>query len=160
MSGCCSVTEDHSRRLAVAAQSTCPDCGKKGKSVPTVTVKSLVRDHLRASAEVSYSFCRTPECDVVYFSQDAAFRKPDLKVRVGIKEREDPIPLCYCFGYTRADVRRDLEALGHTDIPDRIKAEIQAGFCACEIKNPSGACCLGDIVRAIKETEALVISRR
>jgi hypothetical protein len=61
---------------------------------------------------------------VVYFSLDVTFRKPDLKVRVGIKEREDPIPLCYCFGYTRADVRRDIEASGTTEIPDRIKAEI------------------------------------
>lgn len=27
--------------------------------------------------------------------------KEMLTVRVGIKETEDPIPLCYCFGYDR-----------------------------------------------------------
>jgi len=80
---------------------------------------------------------------VVYFSQDAAFRKPDLKVRVGIKEREDPISLCYCFGYTRADVRRDLEALGSTDIPDRIKAEIQPGFLCLRSQESIGDLLLG-----------------
>lgn len=155
MSSCCPVAEDQARRLAEAEPITCPDCGNKGKPVPTLTVKSLVRDHLRVYAKASYWFCKTPPCDVVYFGLDTAFRKPDLKVRVGIKEREDPIPLCYCFGYTRADVRREIETLGSTDIPDRIKAEIQAGFCACEVKNPSGACCLGEVTRAIKEAQIL-----
>ncbi len=82
------------------------------------------------------------------------FRKADVKVRVGLKEREDPIPLCYCFGYDREDVRRDIEAHGKSEVPDRIKAEVQAGFCACEVKNPSGNCCLGDVNRAVKELQA------
>jgi hypothetical protein len=109
-----------------------------------------VRDHTRVSASASFSYCRTASCDVVYFSSEATFRKPDLKVRVGIKETEDPVPLCYCFDYTREDVFRDIEASGNTSLPDRIKAEVQAGFCACEVKNPSGSCCLGDITRAIQ----------
>lgn len=100
-----------------------------------------------------------PECDVVYFSPVGTFVKSDLKVRVEIKEREDPIPLCYCFEYTGAHVRRDMEAFGMTEIPEHIKAEIQAGFCSCEVKNPSGTCCLGEVVRAIKEAEALPTSR-
>ena len=88
---------------------------------------------------------------MVYFSSDALFRKPDVKVRVGIKEGEDPVPLCYCFDYTRADVQREVEELGTPHIHEKIKAEVQAGFCACEVKNPSGNCCLGDITRAIQQ---------
>jgi hypothetical protein len=89
----------------------------------------------------------------VYFSDQAVFRKPDLKVRVGVKETADPIPLCYCFDYSREDVRQDIETAGMTRVLDDIKAEVQGGFCACEVKNPSGACCLGDITRAIQEAK-------
>jgi len=127
--------------------------------VATLTVKSLVRDHTRVPADGSYSFCRTPDCQVVYFSDHLAFRKPELKVRIGIKEQEDPVPLCYCFEYARADVRRDLVELGNTDIPDRIKREVQAGFCACEVKNPSGNCCLGDVIRAVQEVRGSLATR-
>ena len=72
---------------------------------------------------------------------------------MGIKEREDPVPLCYCFDYTRADIRRSIEKSGKSEIPERIKTEVQAGFCACEVKNPSGSCCLGEIGRAIQESK-------
>jgi len=153
-SECCSTAKEGSCSIAADRPRVCPVCGKKGKSVATMTVKSLVRDHTRVAPSGSYSFCRTPDCDVVYFSDMTAFRKPDLKVRVGIKETEDPVLLCYCFDYSRADIRRDIEELGSTKIPDEIKAEIEAGFCACEVKNPSGACCLGDITRAIQEVRA------
>jgi hypothetical protein len=124
--------------------------------VAVLTVKSLVRHHTRVPALVSYSFCRTPGCEVVYFSDQAVFNKPDLKVRVGIKETADPIPLCYCFDYSREDVRRDIESTGSTTVLEEIKAEVQGGFCACEVKNPSGACCLGDITRASQEARKRV----
>ena len=153
MSGCCATKVDAACALPQSKPGICPGCATKAKSVATLTVKSLVRDHTRVSADSSYWFCRTPECDIVYFSDKAAFYKPDLKVRVGLKEQEDPIPLCYCFGYDRQDVRRDIEAQGTSDIPGRIKVEVQAGFCACEVKNPSGDCCLGDITRAIEEAK-------
>jgi hypothetical protein len=148
MSDCCSSEKDGICSTSVTQSGLCPVCGKKGKSVATLTVKNLVRRHTRVASSLSYSFCRTPDCDVVYFSGDTMFRKPDLKVRVGIKETEDPIPLCYCFDYSRADIRHDIEKLGSTKIPDEIEAEIQAGFCACAVKNPSGTCCLGDITRS------------
>lgn len=132
---------------------SCPSCGRRGKPVTTLTVKSLVRDHTRVSAQERYWFCRSPDCDVVYFGNGSVFGKRDVKVRVGLKEHEDPVPLCYCFDYTRADVWRDIEKRGHTDIPARIKAEVQAGLCACEVKNPSGTCCLGEINRAVQEAK-------
>ena len=150
MSDCCGPGKEAACALPQSRPGFCPACGAKGRSVSTLTVKSLVRDHTRVPASDTYLFCRTADCEVVYFSDQAVFRKPDLKVRVGIKESEDPVPLCYCFDYTRADVRRELEDLGTSSIPERIKTEVQAGFCACEVKNPSGNCCLGDIAHAIQ----------
>src|SRR2546422_709619 len=112
------MAKDSTAQIKVSGM-TCGACA--------VSVKSLVRDHTRVPALVSYVFCRTPECDVVYFSDQAVFRKPDLKVRVGVKETADPVPLCYCFDYSREDVRRDIETAGTTRILDDIKAEVQAG---------------------------------
>jgi hypothetical protein len=153
MSKCC-TTSDEVCSLPAIQPGACPGCNKKGKSVATLTVKSLVRDHTRAPASASYSFCRTPDCDVVYFANQILFKKSDLKVRVGIKETADPIPLCYCFGYTREDIRRDIKISQGTDILEKIKTEVQEGFCACESKNPSGTCCLGDITRAVQECKS------
>jgi len=146
VSNCCFHDAGSPCALPQSSLGFCPACGEKGKAVAILTVKSLVRDHTRVSASASFSFCRTAACDVVYFSSETTFRKPDIKVRVGIKETEDPVPLCYCFDYTRDDVFRDIGAIGSTSLPDRIKTEVQAGFCACEVRNPSGSCCLGDIV--------------
>jgi len=100
---------------------------------------------------MTFSFCRTPDCEAVYFSEQAMFEKSDLKIRIGIKEKEDPIPVCYCFDYTRADIYQEIEKFGKTEIPERIKAEVQAGFCACEVKNPAGKCCLGNVSEVIQD---------
>jgi hypothetical protein len=38
-------------------------------------------------------------------------------------------------------------------MPERITGEVEAGRCACEVKNPSGACCLGEVNKAVKEAK-------
>ncbi len=153
MSKCCASTNDAACSLPAAKPGVCRTCGKKGKTVSTLTVKSLVRDHTQVPISVTFSFCRTPECEVVYFSDQSVFRKPDLKVRVGVKEATNPIPLCYCFEYSRQDIRHDIETTGNTSILEKIKDEVRSGFCACEVKNPSGTCCLGDIANAVRESK-------
>ncbi len=153
MSNCCFQDSDVASALPKSKPGFCPGCGQKAKAVSALTVKNLARDHSRVPAKASFSFCRTADCDVVYFANEAVFHKPDVKVRVGIKENDDPIPLCYCFDYTREDVRRDIQAVGDTKILERIKSEVQSGFCGCEVKNPSGACCLGDITRAVQDAK-------
>lgn len=114
------------------------------------TVQALARDDAEVTGS-DYRFCRTPDCSVVYFDPDShAIAKSQVRVRVGIKEAEDPIPVCYCFGFTRADIFEDIRAKGSTSIPDKIRAEVQADNCACKVKNPSGTCCLGDVSAAAK----------
>ena len=151
MSGCCPDKPSDASNPQPSQQAFCPVCGTKGKPISTRTVKSLVRDHTRVPADGAYWLCRTPGCDVVYFSGAIRFYKSDIKVRIGFKEQQDPIPLCYCFDYTRSDIGRDLALHGETEIVGKVKAEVQRGFCACDVKNPSGACCLGDLTRAIQQ---------
>jgi hypothetical protein len=101
-----------------------------------------------------YYFCDSSDCEVVYFPLDPEapfFRRADLMVRVGAKEIEDPLPICYCFGFTRQDIWDEIGSTGKSTLAKRITAEVEAGRCACEVRNPSGKCCLGDVTRATKD---------
>jgi hypothetical protein len=131
----------------------CPQCRKPGRPVADATIRAMLDPELAREMLVSERrFCKNPDCDVVYYAaRGAAVRKQDVRVRVGLKETEDPIPLCYCFGFDRSDVEREIAQTGGCTIPERIAAEISAGRCACEIKNPSGACCLGEVRASVGE---------
>jgi hypothetical protein len=113
----------------------------------------LTANALRRLDGKAYRFCSEPDCEVVYFDReaDSIFGKTDLVVRVGQKETDDPIPVCYCFGITLADLRRDIMTAGETNLPAMITAEVRAGHCACEVKNPQGSCCLGNVSNAVKK---------
>ena len=54
MSECCSVTGDGACSIPQSKPEFCPVCGKKGKSVSALTVKSLVRGHTRVSPNGSH----------------------------------------------------------------------------------------------------------
>ncbi len=151
MSDCCSVNAKSGTAPAVMA---CPANGRRSKRVGMLTVKSLIRKLPLGMPNTQYYFCDASDCDVVYFALDPEaprFRREDLVVRVGAKETADPIPICYCFGFTRQDIWDEIRSTGESTVAERIKAEVEAGHCACEVKNPSGKCCLGDATRAAKD---------
>lgn len=102
-----------------------------------------------------YYFCASPDCEIVYFpeAEGICFYKTDLRVRVGVKEKQDPKPLCYCFGFDEADFRDEIKATGQTTISARIVKMVKAGMCACDTRNPSGACCLGEITKTVKRLQ-------
>jgi hypothetical protein len=128
--------------------------GERSKQVDMLTVKSLVRQLPLGMPNTQYYFCEAPGCDAVYFPLDTRaplFRRGDLIVRVGAKEVVDPIPVCYCFGFTRKDIRDEVVKTGHSTVGNRISVEVKSGNCACEVKNPSGKCCLGTVARVVKD---------
>jgi Zinc binding domain len=155
MSSCCSGESCEVTKTRASSETACPRCGEVGWVVADETIQAILKPgHADGFVAVARRFCRTQTCAVLYYDTDGkVVEKSAASVRIGLKETEDPIPLCYCFGYTRADVRREVAETGTSTIPDRIQAEIHAGRCACERKNPSGTCCLGDVRRAL--TEAL-----
>ena len=158
MAECCAVNEGQAKPPAVLA---CPVSGARSKQVNVLTVKSLVRHLGFGTPRAHYYFCEDPSCDVVYFpwQPDApTFRRSDLLVQVGLKEDSDPILVCYCFGVTRKDIEEEIQQSGKSAFAERITAEVQKGNCACEVKNPSGKCCLGAVTRAAQE--ALRSARR
>jgi hypothetical protein len=162
MSSCCSGESCDKTNAGSSAGTACPHCGAVGKVVGDETIRTILRPgHADTLLGVERRFCRTPSCAVLYYGADGrVVEKSAASVRIGVKETEDPIPLCYCFEFTRAHVRGEVAETGDSTIPDRIDAEIRAGRCACERKNPSGACCLGDVRKAVKEAKAALAAAR
>jgi hypothetical protein len=146
-----------------ATPDVCALCGMTGKPVDRRTVAALVRPDLRATvAETQYYFLETPGCDVVYFAQEPPqyFFTTDLTVRVGSKVAEDPVPVCYCFEKTERMVIDDYLAHDRSTIFEEITAHVKAGECACEVKNPAGRCCLGNVSKAIQKARRQVRAGR
>ncbi len=108
MSDCCSVKAP----AVPAAVMSCPECGSRSKKVGAITVKSLIRRLPFGMAPAQYYFCEAPACDVVYFPsnpQAPTFHRGVLPVRVGLKEKHDPVPVCYCFGVARRDIADEIQ---------------------------------------------------
>lgn len=131
----------------------CASCRGASRPVTRKTMLLMLKpEHLGRVGEGEYRFCPSPDCRVVYFTDGGgpSFTTEDLRVRVGLKERDGIIPLCYCFGFDEAEARGEIERTGQSTIPQRITALIRQGMCACPARNPSGACCLGEVNRAVK----------
>jgi hypothetical protein len=118
--------------------------------VDSLTVKALLTETaLRRFEPGLYRFCPDASCEVVYFTElPLAFLKSDVRVPVWQKETPGQRTVCYCFGENEADIRIEIERDGHSGAVDRVRAHIAAGRCACEVRNPRGACCLGDVMLA------------
>lgn len=136
----------------------CSRCSGSGDRVHLVTLESLLHPEAWARVRPSrYRFCASSDCEVVYFPEDGSspFTKPDLTVRVGIKEQEGPRLVCYCFGHSIEEVQQQVEETGGSTVPTEILARIQADTCWCRTKNPHGRCCLGAIRQLIRDTASL-----
>ncbi len=126
--------------------------GTAGKRVERLTVKSLLRESaLSRLTPLEHHFCPDPACDVVYFDRaGATYRRAELRIPVWEKEPPGGRMICYCFGENEADMQREIVRTGSSDAVGRVRAHIKAGRCACEIRNPRGVCCLGDLIAAVE----------
>lgn len=146
MEDCCTV------KLGAPAPPThCPECGRPGRPVDRITVKAMLRPAalMRLSAP-EHRFCPTPECPVVYFGIEEVYDREEILVPVFQKEPPGERTVCYCFGIDEGDVRRELTEAGRSTASDRITALVKAERCACEVKNPQGSCCLGNVAAVTK----------
>lgn len=154
MNGCCDSPG------AEPGARSCATCTDRGTPVQLQTVKALVTEvALRRVQLTHYRFCANPTCDTVYFG-DAGdqFGSDDIRVPVWQKRSCGERLLCYCFGETESGIRSELLEHGRTDVVARIREHIAAQRCACDIRNPRGACCLGDVMAEVKRIEGAMLS--
>ncbi|MBO9373121.1 MAG: hypothetical protein J7459_07125 [Chloroflexus sp.] len=138
----------HSPQSAV-----CPMCGMRGKAVTLQTVKAQAAISLRRLQLQPFWFCRSAACPVVYFSPVSGQTLTVDQVRERVYQKEPGCPdvlVCYCFQYRVGDIQLVSAAECAAVIAD-IKAGIAADQCACELRNPQGACCLGNVQRIAKQ---------
>ena len=151
MTDCCEVPG-----TAAAVGTSCPTCGHRSVAVDLGTVKALLTETaMRRVSGTPHRFCGGSACSTVYF--DAAgqvFGTRDIRVPVWQKEPFGRRMICYCFGENEADIRAEIQCTGRSEAVERVRALIAAKRCACELRNPRGTCCLGDVVRAVAQMAA------
>ncbi|MDG5789272.1 (2Fe-2S)-binding protein [Evansella sp. AB-P1] len=131
----------------------CPSCEGIGKAVKIITVKAMLKplslENLNGNA--NHSFCSNEKCDVVYFdTNNKTYVKSDVKVPVFQKENSRTVPVCYCFNWTKEKIIEYTELGQGTKPLEHIKENTKANRCGCEVNNPQGSCCLGNVTQYIK----------
>ncbi|GIX05019.1 MAG: hypothetical protein KatS3mg114_0888 [Planctomycetaceae bacterium] len=166
------MTPETHPALETARRVACPSCGRPAKRVGPVTLRTLLKDKLAeplaadgrsgcdsndeecrpVTNDTGWRFCDSPDCDVVYFSEegDTSLTKSQLKVPVGVKETSGERPLCYCFGHSVASIKEELRTMGCSHALEDIRAKMEDPGCHCEASNPSGSCCLGSVIKGIR----------
>ena len=152
---CCAIADMENPATAFERDEPliCVRCGGQSKPVSRKTVLSMVKpEFLEAALNGTYGFCHARDCQVIYFEEQGTrvFTGDDLRITVGAKRSTDPIPLCYCFGFDESHLREEISKTGNTTVPEKIFLLIREGLCACDVRNPSGNCCLGEVNRTAK----------
>jgi len=133
----------------------CPTCQQIGKSVEVKTPLHLLKANEKEKLDLlkDYFFCRTPDCPVVYFNQDnQIFKKDSLVTEVFQKESHNQdVYACYCFRHTRKNISEDVIKNDKSLITAEITKKVANKECSCEISNPQGSCCLGNVGLVVKE---------
>ncbi|WP_298817940.1 putative iron-sulfur cluster-binding metallochaperone, partial [uncultured Chloroflexus sp.] len=155
-SAVCELPSSTIQRLSYP-ETVCFECHQRGKAVQRQTVKALVSVSLRAIQDTQYYFCRTQSCPVVYYAADwkSTFTIPQLRERVYQKEpNADDVYVCYCFRYTVTEIR-NASSETRVVIVNDIIAGIQSDQCACDLRNPQGSCCLGNVRSLMKQVNRM-----
>jgi hypothetical protein len=110
------------------------------------TVLHQVRGSLaRRLSDEGYYFCADPDCEVAYFTDDGRLidrrdlREPSLRID-GPQSRL----VCYCFGFTASELTPEGGDMTRAVLAF-IREQTRRGYCACEVRNPSGRCCLAEL---------------
>jgi hypothetical protein len=131
----------------------CPTNGQIGKPVDSITLKALLALPLSLLQPTEYRLCLSPDCPTVYYSVDGAHlvREAELRELVFQKhQHNDDALVCYCFRYTVGNIRHAVEQSDTSAVLAHISIGVRAGQCACDIRNPQGTCCLGNVRQIIK----------
>lgn len=137
MSDCCSPN------TPTKTKQSCPECGSTCKSVGMPTLYHQVRfPENQAIITDSYFFCPAKTCSVGYFSSAGNIIIPKQHFRSYRAIQNDG--LCYCFDIDAEQYLTALKDQRAEPIKAFVMQRTQAGECACEIRNPSGQCCLAN----------------
>ncbi len=143
---CCAVPQSES------AKAGCPSCQQKGRVVDHITLKALLTSSaLKRLSSNPYRFCPSADCDVVYYAAGSTFRTEDVTAPVWQKTDDPSVWVCYCFQHSEQSIRKQIALTGESTAAEEIKTLVHDGRCACEVRNPQGSCCLGNVAQVLKQ---------
>jgi hypothetical protein len=99
--------------------------------------------------EDNYFFCPSMQCNTGYFSSSIFIPKQQLRAFKPHRQKM----LCYCFDISESLYLSALESEASESIKAFVVQQTKSGTCACEVRNPSGRCCLADFKRLEKNYE-------
>ena len=86
---------------------------------------------------------------MVYFGADGTLLEAkQLNVVPGFKCVDDPLA-CYCFNIGQAGLIVEAQQ-GSDTLLRNILSRVKRNECACEVRNPTGKCCLGEIKQLLR----------
>lgn len=150
MEDCCSNLP----KIKTENNGDCPSCKIKAKNVKLITLKSLLKPAAleTINAKASHYFCLSADCDVVYFdTNNKEYLVSDIKVAVHQKDGSTTTPVCYCFDWTKEKIKECVEKKLTPNPVEHIRENIKENRCGCEVNNPQGSCCLGNVTGYIRE---------
>ncbi|MDO8845481.1 hypothetical protein [Methylicorpusculum sp.] len=144
---CCPNTSTQTKQI-------CPECGSTFKSVGMPTLYHQVRfPENQALIIDNYYFCPAKTCSIAYFSSaDNIIPKEHLRSYQAIQNDA----LCYCFDIGAEQYLSALKDHRAGPIKAFVMQRTQTGECACEIRNPSGQCCLAKFKRLENEHSTVI----
>jgi len=149
---CCLVTEETDAPLLAA----CPESATDSKKIQHRTIEHLVKqDLVERILDSQYYYCADADCPVVYFSPDGAskFTIDELQLAVFEKDSGKNVNVCYCYDWTRGRIEDEIRETGVSTASKEVAEKVRASLCECDIKNPKGTCCLGDLNAYVREVK-------
>ncbi len=119
----------------------CPVCDRIGQKVRKVTVDHQVQFGVEIEEE-QFFLCRTPDCEVAYYTQDGnkTILQDQLINKIWFKNVPPPIPICYCANVTEEEILHHVAVAQCCSTFEDIKRHTGANTgCECLTKNPAGA---------------------
>ena len=134
MSNCCST-----RKIT---KTNCPKCDETCKSISQSTVLQHLSYPFNFDVDTDdFFYCSNNLCNISYFSTSGSlFSTSQVRDKVALQQGW----LCYCFDISQKQYQHALENNTASKIKNFVVAKTKAHQCACEIRNPSGQCCLAD----------------
>lgn len=120
----------------------CPSCDRAGQKVQRITVEHQVCPDVQlAKGDAEFFLCRTPECQVAYYTMDGkdVIEQDQVRHKIWFKTSPGPTPICYCLNITEEEILQHVAVDQCCSTLKDIQQHTGANTgTACLTKNPAG----------------------